>query len=121
MSKSKKSAYDYAHVKMSTAKAILFKGEYAGKIVCNWTDNPAGTGCIMTLNFWKGPIAKWMKGTITVREGSGSSGYDKLSAAFESCIRKMDKAPKDRPSLSSGDINSFLEHYGYVVCTVIGP
>ena len=40
-----KNIYDCKHVKGVSAIALYKAGKPAGKIICNWSDNPAGTVC----------------------------------------------------------------------------
>ena len=45
-----KNIHDFKHVKSVTAIALLKNGKPAGKIIANWSDNPAGsvcTACVM--------------------------------------------------------------------------
>ncbi len=49
-----KSIFDFTHVKGTTAVCLLNKatGEYCGRIVANWSDNPAGTVCTAAVMLW---------------------------------------------------------------------
>lgn len=122
-----KSAYDYAHVKSVSAWALLFDGKEAGKIVCNWTDNPNGSGCVMTVSIWRGPINDWTDESVTALDGSGAGGYDKFSGAFSRVMRKIAKFGKipqdviipDLHGRGSGAIRRFLENLEYQVFEVI--
>ena len=51
-----KSIYDYSHVKSVSAIGLLYKGKQAGKIIANWSDNPAGSVCTVCVMVWEGPL-----------------------------------------------------------------
>lgn len=88
--------FDYAHVKKVSAIALLKNGEFVGKIVCNWSDNPSGSVCTAQVMLWdKEFVPKIKKHKIDGFEGdfevcmigkAGGSGYDKRSAAIASAL-----------------------------------
>lgn len=79
-----KSAFECKHVEHVTAIALLWEGKKAGKIVCNWSDNPSGTVCTASLSIRRGPLAD-----ITNAHGrAGGYGYDKRSAAIADALRR---------------------------------
>lgn len=116
-----KSAFEYKHVKGTTAWALLYAEDYAGKIVCNQTDNPNGNYVIMDVRIWGGPMNDWTDETITARDGGGC-GWDKFSGAFHFALRMMKKAPDNLPNLrGKGEraVQQFLEELGYTVLKVV--
>ena len=76
-----KTAYDYKHVKGTTAIALIKDGKQAGKIVANWSDNPNGTVCTATVH-----IECWGESYVGTGRASGY-GYDKLSAAIYDALQ----------------------------------
>lgn len=86
-----KSAFDCSHVKSVRAWAILHDGKgergsdaNAGRIVANFSDNPNGSVCTLTLHFWGGPL-EIMPGTTGQ---AGGYGYDKFSAAMSDALSR---------------------------------
>lgn len=71
-----KSAYDLKHVQGTTAVALMKNGKRAGKIVANWSDNPAGSVCTATVHINHGDESYQGTGR------AGGYGYDKLSRAI---------------------------------------
>ena len=84
-----RSAFDGKHV-MMVAVAVLVhpdsdrEGAYAGRIVANWSDNPAGSVCTATVSINSGPLAF----IPNVSGKAGGYGYDKLSAAIYDALRR---------------------------------
>lgn len=76
-----KSAYAMKHVKGTTAIALIKDGQLAGKIVANWSDNPAGSVCTATVHILHD--GHWFCGTGRAR----GYGYDKLSSATYEALR----------------------------------
>ena len=77
--------------KATTAWALLFNGKPAGKLIANWSDNPAGTVCSASLYIWNGPLdLKEQRGKLKLDFGNvgkaGGYGYDKLSQAVWQCF-----------------------------------
>jgi len=96
----KKNIFDYKHVKGVTAIALYKEGKSARKIICNWSDNPAGSVCTAQVCLWDGEISEKVKQEHTKTEfldchlpvtmigKAGGYGYDKRSAAISSALRK---------------------------------
>ena len=82
MNKLSKYATDCKHVRSVTAVALIRDGEVKGKVIANWSDNPAGTVCTATV--WCEVNGTWFCGTGT----AGGYGYDKLSAAIYDAFRR---------------------------------
>ena len=118
-----KSAFDFNHVKSVKAWALTFKGEMAGRIVANYSDNPAGSVCVASAGFWGGPFKD--KEHSTGR--AGGYGYDKFSAAVSEALHKigvvneLDGRWLKSNALFIGDssVKNFLEAKGYKVLEVI--
>jgi len=84
MNKRKKNIFDYKHVAGTTAICLLKDGEYAGRIVGNWSDNPAGTVATFTVMLvGAGPDGAYIHGTGK----AGGYGYDKRSSAIYEALR----------------------------------
>lgn len=89
-----KNARDLKHCKSVSAIALLYKGENAGRIVANWSDNPNGSVCTASVTVWIGPLAIEDKITVdlmgndteitqsTRTAKAGGGGYCKLSHAI---------------------------------------
>ncbi len=107
MATRKRTAYDLSHVKSVTAVALMFDGKQAGKIVANWSDNPAGSVCTATVSVWAGPLSDLPKST----ESAGGYGYDKLS----SCLSRIFDGC---PDAGRSSCYRWLEDQGYVVIEV---
>lgn len=109
----KRTAYDMAHVKSVSAWALHLEGKPAGKIVANWSDNPAGSVCTATVSIWIGPLAELPKST----ESAGGYGYHKLSACLASIFHPFTEGK--RIDGGTGAIRAFLESKGYSVMEVL--
>jgi len=95
-----KNIFDYKMVKGVSAIALYKNGKSAGKIICNWSDNPAGRVCTAQVCLWDGEfseqiIQKHVKTEFldchlpAVMIGkAGGYGYDKRSSAIASALRK---------------------------------
>ena len=95
-----KNIFDYKHVKSVSAIALLKDGKSAGKIICNWSDNPAGTVCTAQVCLWDGEFSGQVKQKHFKTEyldcmlpavmigKAGGYGYDKRSAAISAALRK---------------------------------
>lgn len=126
--RSRKSAYDGAHVKRVTAWALLFNGKPAGKIVANW-GNDGMSGVLMTVNAYAGQMHTWCDGeSYSVFYGAGSFGADKMSGAFDAILDMMPGAPAlkrdggtrpDLAGLGSSEVRRYLESVGYDVFEVL--
>ena len=95
-----KNIYDYKHVKSVAAIALYKNGKTAGKIICNWSDNPAGSVCTAQVMLWDGKISEQVKQVpyesdfltgdhpILMIGRAGGYGYDKRSSAIAAALRK---------------------------------
>lgn len=77
-----KSAFEMKFVKGCKAVALIHNGEYAGRIVANYSD---GGGVTATVGIWKGPLAEMPSTTGT----AGGYGYDKFSAAILDALHRV--------------------------------
>lgn len=96
-----KNIFDYSHVKSVSVSVLLDnKGEIAGKIIANFSDNPNGSVCTAQVIIYKLPKTikpKIKKYNTEFLEDStfespfigkaGGYGYDKLSSAIAIAIR----------------------------------
>lgn len=95
----RRSAFDLNHVKSVSVFVLLHGGEYAGRIVANWSDNPAGSVCTATVHVWKGPLGELPSSTGT----AGGCGYCKLSTAIGDALLRAEYPLSPRNYLSSSD------------------
>jgi hypothetical protein len=83
-----KTIKEFKHVAGTTAKAILFNGKPAGRLIANWSDNQNGTVCTASVIIWAGELKD--KGfDYSVIGKAGGYGYDKLSQAVWQCFDKL--------------------------------
>lgn len=124
-----KTIYDYKHVKGVSAVALLKDGQRAGKIVANWSDNPAGTVCTAAV------ILSIDGGEQVSGIGkAGGYGYDKLSSAIYEALKRckrsrfIDNEIIDTPfpmhehikvHPGSGDQRQAFEEAGYTYIEII--
>jgi len=95
-----KNIFDYKHVKSVTAIALYKDGKSAGSIICNWSDNPAGSVCTAQVSLWDGEISSQIKEIhikteyldtdlpILMIGKAGGYGYDKRSSAIAAALGK---------------------------------
>lgn len=118
-----KTVTDFAHVANTTAKALIFDGKPAGRIIANWSDNPAGSVCSASVIIWGGPLAG-VKHPKTGKElnytnigKAGGYGYDKLSQAVWQCLTNAGvQTEKVKPG--NGLTDEEFTARGYIVFTV---
>lgn len=103
--------------KSTTAWALLYEGKEAGRVIANWSDNPAGTVCSASVIVFHGPLAEYGFGYDTVGR-AGGYGYDKLSQAVWQCFDKVGCPAKVvRPA--NGQTRDEFEAWGYTVIEVL--
>lgn len=115
-----KTIKNFKHVEGTTAKALIYEGKPAGRIIANWSDNPNGSVCNASVIVWAGPL-KDKKHPKTYRSfdygnigKAGGYGYDKLSQAVWQCFQNAGvETVIVKPG--NGQTNEEFEHYGYVV------
>ncbi len=119
-----KEAYDYKHVQGVNAWAIVHEGSLAGRLVANWSDNPAGRVCTVTLTFWAGPMHCLPRMT----GNAGGGGYCKLSAAYHDAFHREDIHKSDDLEMfyprrvagaGEGAMRQHLRDHGYQTFEVI--
>lgn len=121
-----KNIYDYKHVRSVSAYALLQKGKYVGKIICNWSDNPAGSVCTAQVMLWDGKISPKIKRERvsgyevkhTMIGKAGGYGYDKLSSAIYSALERggIHKLIKVEPG--GGNVRKAFEDAGFELLEV---
>jgi len=82
-----KSIYDFKHVNGVKAVALLKDGKEAGKIIANFSDNPAGSVCTVAVILYTHTPGTSAMGS------AGGYGYDKFSSAVYEALKKMDLIP----------------------------
>lgn len=114
-----KNAFDGKHVKGVSAIALLWEGKEAGKIIANWSDNPAGSVCTATVSVWAGSLKdsfNYEKNTARAR----GYGYDKLASCLERILQPTKENNEGREYFG-GKSSAFdwLRAKGYQVIEVI--
>lgn len=128
-----KNIYDMKHVKSVTAVCLLKEGKSAGRIICNWSDNPAGSVCTAQVMLWDGVISAKIKEKTVKIEGmepfktsvvmigkAGGYGYDKRSAAIEAALRAGGILELLPVQGGSGNEREIFEAAGFTWVDVIG-
>lgn len=112
----RRSAFDGKHVKSVSAYVLAYNGEMAGKIVANWSDNPAGSVCTASVYVYRGPLAELPATTGR----AGGYGYCKFSAAVADALsRVLVDYPQDMHGRGESAVEDWFRQYGYVVYRVI--
>ena len=126
-----KNIFDYSHVTSVSAIVLLKEGKAAGKIICNWSDNPAGSVCTAQVMLYDGIISAKVKQKHVKTEfldcmlpevmigKAGGYGYDKRGAAIAAALRKggiLDLLPVEG---ASGNERSVFEAAGFTWIDVI--
>lgn len=125
-----KHIFDLSHVKSVKAWALLRGCEPAGRVIANYSDNPAGSVCTVAVHFWDKaekeaglvpvdagkPIEKWVK----PQGQAGGYGYDKFSAAFADALRrKYGLEGLKMSGAGESVVRSWLEEKGFQVVEVL--
>jgi hypothetical protein len=115
-----KTIKEFKHVAGTTAKAILFEGKPAGRLIANYSDNPNGTVCTASVIIWAGPLkeAKHPKTGKQFDYGNtgkaGGYGYDKLSQAVWQCFENVG-IETIRVKPANGQTDEEFTARGYVI------
>jgi len=75
-------ANECKHAANVRAWALVWKGQPAGSLVANFSDNPNGSVCTATVRIYAGPL----KDLPIVTGRAGGYGYDKFSAAVDAAM-----------------------------------
>ena len=114
-----KPIFDYKHVKGTTAICLLNKstGEYCGRIVANWSDNPAGTVCTCAVMLYgNSPI---QSGDYKAGMGKADGyGYDKLSQAIYFALKTTNLHNLIKVETASGNQRNAFEDAGFIYIEV---
>lgn len=125
-----KNIFDYKHVKGTTAIALLRDGEFVGKIVCNWSDNPAGSVCTAQVILWDKEYCPKIKQRHIKTEfldcylpaimigKAGGYGYDKRSAAISAALSKGGLHELLPVEGGAGNERAIFEDAGFTWCEV---
>lgn len=103
--------------KSTTAWALLYEGKEAGRVIANWSDNPAGSVCSASVIAFHGPLAEYGFGYDTVGRADGY-GYDKLSTAVSRCFTKA-FCPTKVLKAGNGETRAEFAAWGYTVIEVL--
>ncbi len=114
-----RTAFDCKHVKSVHAWALLHpdapNGRGAGRIVADFSDNPAGAVCTATVCVWAGPLAEMPASTGR----AGGYGYCKFSAAVDEALCKAGQDAGDMHGRGGSAIRKWFEARGYQCIEVI--
>ena len=113
-----KNIFDFPHVKSVRAWALMRKGKMAGKIVANFSDNPAGSVCTAQVIIWTGPLSE-EKIEVPALGKAGGYGYDKFSAAVSGSLIRLGFNPGTMSGEGDTSVKAFFEKNGYVVVEVV--
>lgn len=114
---------EMTHTANVTAKALILEGKPAGRIVANWSNNPAGSVCTASVIIFRGPLAdckhpKTGRGLDYGNMGkAGGYGYDKLSQAVYQCLMNAGVTP-NVVSPGNGQTDEEFTSRGYVIFDV---
>jgi hypothetical protein len=107
--------YSLKHIKSVRAYALIYKGEMAGRIAANWSDNPAGSVCTAMVAVYLGPL----KEMPFVTGKAGGYGYCKFSAAVDHALRSTMDLDTDLAGHGESTVIEWFERLGYKVAQVI--
>jgi len=126
-----KNIFDLKHVKSVSAIALLKDGKSAGRIICNWSNNPAGSVCTAQVMLWDNVISDQIKEKhlktefldcmlpTTMIGKAGGYGYDKRSAAISAALREGDIHKLLPVAGGAGNERSVFEKAGFTWIDVI--
>lgn len=104
-----KDAYDLEHVKSVTAWALMFEGEYAGRMIANH-----GKAVTVTLVVWAGPLQ-----AICATGRAAGYGYDKLSGALWDAFNRHGVFKAEVVEHGNGRSEEEFTSRGYTVLRVL--
>lgn len=114
---------EFKHVQGTTAKALIYEGKPAGRVIANWSDNPNGAVCTASVIIWGGPLGSSKNEKTGAQFNynnlgkAGGYGYDKLSQAVWQCFNNVGIETKAvKPA--NGQTNEEFEAWGYIVADV---
>lgn len=123
-----KNIFDFKHVKGTRAVALLKAGELKGKIIANWSDNPAGSVCTAQVILFDRETKKKRHVMLLDKPAelsalmigrAGGYGYDKFSSAVYEAL-KAGGLEKDIPvEPAGGAVRESFEKAGYTYIEVI--
>lgn len=112
------------HPAGTTAKAIFYNSKFAGRLIANWSDNPAGTTCSASVIIFSGPLAELShpKTGKKLDYGNigkaGGYGYDKLSQAVWQCFDNAGIETK-RVKPANGQTDEEFISWGYEIYSIL--
>lgn len=120
---SAKSVFDMKHVKSVSAVCLLLNGRVAGRIVANWSDNPAGTVCTVRIGIQAGPFSEMP----VVQARAGGFGYDKFSTACATALlsvlhknnTELRKLAEKMDGAGESRVAAFFQSFGYDYVSII--
>ena len=119
-----KNIFDYKHVKHVSAVCLLNAktGEYCGRIVANWSDNPAGSVCAAQVMIFGNEPSKEIKAVVEANQKAmagphigkaGGYGYDKLSQAIWASLKAQGLSELIKVKPASGNQREAFEEAGF--------
>lgn len=117
--------YDMKHVAGTSAWALLKDGKPCGKVVANWSDNPAGSVCTAMVYVYNGthpdfdrePFDRPAK-DVVYGKASGY-GYCKLSSAIGQALRQNYNVKTDMDWVGESAVIEFFNARGIEVFKII--
>lgn len=117
-----KTVNEMKHANSVTAKALIFDGKPAGRIIANWSDNPSGSTCSASVIVWLGPLSEYSENGKELNYANigkaGGYGYDKLSQAVWQCLVRAG-VPVKEVKPGNGLTNQEFEAWGYIVADIL--
>lgn len=124
-----KTIFDYTHVKNTTAVTLLNAKtkEYCGRIVANWSNNPAGTVCTACVMLYGNGPSEAIKAVVDANQKAmkgnfigkaGGYGYDKLSSAIYSSLKAQGLEKLIKVESASGNQRQAFEEAGFIYIEV---
>ena len=124
-----KNIFDYKHVKSTTAVCLLNAktGEYCGRIVANWSDNPSGSVCTAQVMIFGNEPSEEIKATVDANQRAckgpfigkaGGYGYDKFSAAIYQSLKAQNLSTLIKVESASGNQQNAFEEAGFKYITI---
>lgn len=123
-----KNIFDCKHVKSVSAVALMKGVELKGKIIANWSDNPAGSVCTAQVLLWDREVKK--KRTVMLMDKetelsaimigkAGGYGYDKFSSAVYLALKAGGLEKEIPVEPAGGAVRQSFEKAGYEYIEVI--
>ena len=101
----------------TTAWALLYQGKYAGKVIANWSDNPAGSTCSASVVIWEGPLKSDKFNEQNIGRCGGMNWF-KWAEAIVQCFDNAGIKIKT-DVFENTDVEKEFVAWGYEICEVL--